>query len=158
MIRHRSAAIAIAVLLSAAVSRAQTGNPNPKNFRLLVDGSESPGVSGFEIAFEKAPDIAYSPRVVAARGEAPRLSLTLTPKGVGAISSWLNDAGNGSAVATRTVNIQSLDNEGNVVLEWRLDGVQPVAITQLSAGPGNQITVSVVFAFEKLTVLRASSS
>lgn len=158
MNRTRILLIVAASLLLPAVSRAQTGNPNPKNFRLSFDGSEAPGVAGFEIDFEKAPDLAYSPRLVAARGPAPRLSLTLTPKGVAAISSWLNDAGNGAAVTPKTADIQSLDTDGNVVVEWRLDGVQPVAITQLSAGTGNQIAISVVFAFEKLTVVRASTN
>jgi hypothetical protein len=158
MIRGRIISLAITILLSASVSRAQTGNPNPKNFRLLFDGAEAAGVAGFEIDFERAPDLAFSPRLVAARGSAPRLSLTLTPKGIAGISSWLNDAGNGAVVTPRSVDIQSLDTDGGVVLEWRLDGVQPVAITQLSAGTGGQTTVSVVFAFEKLTVVRASTN
>jgi hypothetical protein len=146
------------LLLGGGAAFAQTGNPNPKNFRMILDGGETPGVTGFAIDFERNPELALNIRRVAAPSATPKLTLTLTPKGLNTLSGWLNDAGSGNDVAPRSVEIQSLDNEGNVLIDWRLDGVQPVAITQASNGAGLTPTASVIFAFEKLTLVKASSN
>ncbi len=149
---------AIGALAIAAGAAAQTSNPNPKNFKLLLDGAEIPGVAGFAVDFERDPSIAYSPRRIAAPAAAPRLTLVATPKGLNAIQSWLNDAGNGNNPAARTVEIQTLDNEGTVLIDWRLDSVEPIAVNATSSGTGNSPTVAILFAFEKLTLIRASAN
>jgi hypothetical protein len=148
---------ALGVALFAAAAAAQTSNPNPKNFALRVDGGETPGVAGFAIDFERALDIAYSPRQVTAPAPSPRLTLNLTPKGLAALSEWLNEAGAGGSVAPKSVEILSLDNEGTVLIDWRLDGVVPVAITQLSSGSGNSPVVAVIYAFERITLVKAKA-
>ncbi len=152
-------AIAAAALLGAALpAAAQTGNPNPKNFQMLMDGGQVPGIAGFAVDFEKNPVIAYSPRRVASPLPYPTLTLTVTPKGLAALSSWINDAGSGATPATKSVEIQLIDNSGTLLVDWRLDGVQPVAILQDSSGVGNSPTASVILAFEKLTLVSASSN
>lgn len=143
------------VLVPAA--RAQTSNSNPRNFKLLLDGAEVAGVSGFSVSFERDPSIAYSPRRIAAPAAAPRLTVTATPKGLSALQSWINDAGNGNSPAARSVEIQSVDNEGTLLIDWRLDGVEPIAVNAVSSGTGNSPTVDILFAFEKLTLLHAKS-
>jgi hypothetical protein len=147
----------IALLAAIPAARAQTTNPNPKNFKMIVDGGEAPGVAGFAIDFERGAEIAYSPRRVAAPGSLPRLTLNLTPKGLNALSGWLNDAGNGAALTAKSVEIQSMDNEGTLLIDWRIDGAVPVAITQLSSGSGNSPIVAVILQFEKLTLVKAKS-
>jgi len=152
---HRiAAAAALAVALGAPVG-AQTSNPNPKSFRMFVDGGEVSGVAGFAIDFEKDRDLAISLRRVAAPSTVPKLTLTLTPKGLNALSAWINDAGDGTPVEKRTLEILSVDNEGTVLIDWKLDGVQPVAITQTSSTGVFSPTAAVVFAFDKLTLVRA---
>ena len=155
--KTRFGPLAIALSLFAAVAAAQTTNPNPKNFALRVDGADSPGAAGFAIDFERALDIAYSPRQITAPAPSPRLTLNLTPKGLAALSDWINEAGAGGAVTPRSVEILSLDNEGTVLVDWKLDGVSPVAITQLSSGTGNAPVAAVIFAFEKLTLVKAKA-
>ena len=155
--RTRIRPIAIAAALFAAGAAAQTTNPNPKNFALRVDGGETPGVAGFAIDFERALDIAYSPRQITAPAPSPRLTLNLTPKGLAALSDWLNEAGAGGTVTPKSVEILSLDNEGSVLIDWRLDGVSPVAITQLSSGSGNSPVVAVIYGFEKITLVKAKA-
>ena len=149
--------LAIAIFLFAAAAAAQTSNPNPKNFALRVDGGETPGVAGFAIDFERALDIAYSPRQITAPAPSPRLTLNLTPKGLAALSDWLNEAGSGGSIAPKSVEVLSLDNEGTVLIDWRLDGVSPVAISQLSSGTSNSPVAAVIFAFEKITLVKAKS-
>lgn len=153
----RPAAIVFLALASAAAASAQTSNPNPKNFKMIVDGGETPGVAGFAIDFERNADIAYSPRRVVAPANAPRLTINLTPKGLNALSSWLNDAGNGTSVAPKSIEIQSIDNEETLLIDWRIDGAVPVAISQLSSGNGNAPVVAVILQFEKLTLVKAKS-
>ncbi len=142
----------------AAAAGAQTSNPNPRNFKLLLDGVEIQGVAGFAVDFEREPTIAYSPRRVAAPAAAPRLTLVATPKALNAIQSWLNDAGNGNNPAARTVEIQTIDNEGTLLIDWRLDSVEPIAVNATSSGTGNSPTVAVLFAFDKLTLLQAKAN
>ncbi|HKB69438.1 MAG TPA: hypothetical protein VKH46_01250 [Thermoanaerobaculia bacterium] len=151
------ARIALLLLAVSAAASAQTTNPNPKNFRMLIDGGETPGVAGFAIDFERSAAIAYSPRLVVAPAQAPRLTLNLTPKGLSALSGWLNDAGNGVSVAARSIEIQSLDNEETVLIDWRIDGAVPIAISQLSSGNGTSPLVAVILQFEKLTLVKAKS-
>lgn len=149
----------VAVALAfASASSAQTSNPNPRNFRLLLDGAETHGVAGFAVDFEREPSIAYSPRRVAAPAASPRLTLTATPKGLNAIQSWLNDAGNGNTPAQRSVEIQMLDDSGALLIDWRLDGVEPIAVNATSSGTGSSPTVAVLFAFQKLTLVSASAN
>src|SRR5512146_3186066 len=124
------ARLVLVLLALCAAASAQTTNPNPKNFRMLIDGGETPGVAGFAIDFERGANIAYSPRVIAAPAAAPRLTLNLTPKGLNALSEWLNDAGNGASVTPKSIEIQSVDNEGTLLIDWRIDGAVPVAISQ----------------------------
>ncbi len=152
------ARLALILLAACATSaHAQTTNPNPKNFKMIVDGGEVPGVAGFAIDFERNAEIAYSPRRVAAPASAPHLTLNLTPKGLNALSAWLNDAGNGAAVTPKSVEIQSLDNEGTLLIDWRIDGAVPVAISQLSSGNGNTPVVAAILQFEKLTLVKAKA-
>jgi hypothetical protein len=151
------ARIALVVLAVSAAVSAQTTNPNPKNFRMLIDGGETPGVAGFAIDFERNANIAYSPRVIAAPAAAPRLTLNLTPKGLAALIDWINEAGAGGTVAPKSVEIQSVDNEGTLLVDWRIDGAVPVAISQLSSGNGNSPVVAVILQFEKLTLVKAKS-
>ena len=146
-----------AILVFAGTAGAQTGNPNPKNFKMIIDGGETPGIAGFAIDFERAADIAYSPRRVAAPAAAPRLTLNLTPKGLNALSSWLNDAGNGASVESKSIEVQSIDNEGTLLIDWRIDGAVPIAISQLSSGSGNSPVAVVILQFEKLTLVKAKS-
>ncbi|HET9794498.1 MAG TPA: hypothetical protein VFS34_08560 [Thermoanaerobaculia bacterium] len=148
--------VPLVLALAAAVS-AQTGNPLPKNFRMLIDGGETPGITSFAIDFERNASIAYSPRVIAAPAGAPRLTINLTPKGLNALQGWLNDAGAGGTVAPKSVEIQSIDNEGTLLIDWRVDGAVPVAITQLSSGTGNDPLVAVILQFDKLTLIKAKS-
>ncbi len=155
--KTRIGPFAIALSLFAAAAAAQTTNPNPRNFALRVDGADTAGAAGFAIDFERALDIAYSPRQITAPAPTPRLTLTLTPKGLAGLSDWLNEAGSGGTVSPRSVEILSLDNEGTVLIDWKLDGVSPIAITQLSSGTGNAPTVAVIFGFEKLTLVKAKS-
>jgi len=145
------------LLAIAAAASAQTGNPLPKNFRMLIDGGETPGIASFAIDFERNASIAYSPRVIAAPAGSPRLTINLTPKGLNALQGWLNDAGAGGTVTPKTIEIQSLDNEDTLLIDWRIDGAVPVAITQLSSGTGNTPQVAVILQFEKLTLVKAKS-
>ena len=41
--------IVAASAIAGSVS-AQTSNPNPKNFKLIIDGGEAPGIAGFPSA------------------------------------------------------------------------------------------------------------
>lgn len=141
----------------AGAASAQTSNPGTKNFKMIIDGGETPGVAGFAIDFERNADIAYSPRRVVAPANAPRLTLNLTPKGLNALSSWLNDAGNGASVTPKSIEIQSVDNEETLLIDWRIDGAVPIAISQLSSGNGNAPVVAVILQFEKLTLVKAKS-
>lgn len=145
------------VLAVAASAQAQTGNPNPKNFKMIIDGGETPGVTGFAIDFERSAGIAYSPRVIAVPAGVPRLTINLTPKGLNALSAWLNDAGNGATMTPKSIEIQSLDNDGNLLIDWRIDGGVPVSIAQLSSGTGNDPVVSVIVQFQNLTLIKAKS-
>lgn len=156
-LKTRIGPFAIALALFAAAAAAQTTNPNPKNFALRVDGADTPGAAGFAIDFERALDIAYSPRQITAPAPTPRLTLTLTPKGLAGLSDWLNEAGAGGSISPKSIEILSLDNEGSVLIDWKLDGVSPVAITQLSSGSGNSPVASVIFAFDKITLVKAKS-
>jgi hypothetical protein len=124
---------------------------------MIIDGGETPGIAGYALAFERNASIAYSPRLIAAPAEAPRLTLNLTPKGLNALSSWLNDAGNGASVGAKSIEIQSLDNEGTLLIDWRIDGAVPIAISQLSSGTGNSPVVAVILQFEKLTLVKAKA-
>ena len=124
---------------------------------MLIDGGETPGVAGFAIDFERNASIAYSPRVIAAPAAAPRLTLNLTPKGLAALIDWINEAGAGGTVAPKSVEIQSTDNEGTLLVDWRIDGAVPVAISQLSSGSGNSPVVAVILQFERLTLVKAKS-
>ena len=151
------ARLVLLLLAVSAAASAQTTNPLPKNFRMLIDGGETPGIASFAIDFERNAAIAYSPRIIAAPAGAPRLTINLTPKGLNALSGWLNDAGNGGDVAPKTIEIQSLDNEGGLLIEWRVDGAVPIAISQLSSGTGNSPLVAVILQFEKLTLVKAKS-
>jgi hypothetical protein len=145
------------LLAVAAAAAAQTGNPLPKNFKMIIDGGETPGIASFAIDFERSASIAYSPRVIAAPSGAPRLTINLTPKGLNALQGWINDAGAGGTVTPKTIEIQSVDNEDTLLVDWRIDGAVPVAITQLSAGTGNSPLVAVILQFEKLTLIKAKS-
>ncbi len=156
--RNRIGRLALAIALFSAAAQAQTSNPNPKTFALRVDGTDTPGVAGFAIDFERALDIAYSPRQVTAPSPSPKLTLNLTPKGLAALSDWLNQAGAGAAVGPRSVEILSLDNEGTVLIDWKLDGVAPVAITQISSGSGNSPVVAVIYSFNTITLVSAKSN
>jgi hypothetical protein len=151
------ALIGILALAAASVALAQTENPNPRNFKLLLDGGEVAGVSGYSIDFERAPDIAYSPRRVAAPAAAPRLTLTLTPKGLHALSGWINEAGAGGSVAPHTVEVQALDNEGSVLVHWKLDSAQPIAVTEISAATGS-VTATLLLEFQRLTLVSARAN
>ena len=155
--KTRPAAIVFLALVSAAAASAQTSNPGTKNFKMIIDGGEAPGIAGFAIDFERNAEIAYSPRRVVAPANAPRLTLNLTPKGLNALSSWLNDAGNGASVTAKSIEIQSVDNEDTLLIDWRIDGAVPVAISQLSSGNGNAPVVAVILQFEKLTLVKAKS-
>jgi hypothetical protein len=146
-----------AVLALAGPARAQTANSSPKNFRLIVDGGEAPGVAGFAIDFERTQDLAYSIRKIAAPGTSPKLTLTLTPKGLNAFLAWLNEAGAGGTVTSKTIEVQSLDNEGVVLVHWRMENAIPTAITQLSSGVGTSVTAAVVLSFDKLTLVKAKA-
>ena len=44
-----------------------------------------------------------------------------------------------------------------VLIDWRIDGAVPVAISQLSSGNGNAPVVAVILQFEKLTLVKAKS-
>jgi hypothetical protein len=149
--------IGILALAAASVALAQTENPNPRNFKLLLDGGEVAGVSGYSIDFERAPDIAYSPRRVAAPAAAPRLTLTLTPKGLHALSGWINEAGAGGSVSQRTIEVQALDNEGTVLVDWRLEGTEPIAVTEISNATG-PVTATLLLQFQKLTLVSARAN
>lgn len=155
--KTRPAMVVLVVLAFAAAASAQTGIPTPKNFRMIIDGGEAPGIAGFGIDFERHAEIAYSPRLVAAPALVPRLTLNLTPKGLNALMGWINDAGNGGSVTPKTIEIQSLDNEGTLLIDWRIDGAVPVAINQLSSGVGISPTVVMILQFEKLTLVKAKS-
>jgi hypothetical protein len=155
-VRRTVSPIAFALLLAASTG-AQTSNPGPRNFKMLLDGAETPGIAGFAVDFERDPTIAYSPRRIAAPAASPRLTLTATPKGLNALQAWLNDAGNGNSPAARSIEIQAVDNEGVVLIDWRLDNVEPIAISETSSGTGSSPTAAVVFAFEKLTLIRAKA-
>jgi hypothetical protein len=124
---------------------------------MIIDGGETPGIAGYALDFERNAAIAYSPRLVVAPAQAPRLTLNLTPKGLNALSSWLNDAGNGASVDSKSIEIQSLDNEGTLLIDWRIDGAVPIAISQLSSGTGNSPVVAVILQFEKLTLVKAKA-
>ena len=156
--KTRIARLALGLAFFAAAAGAQTTNPNQKNFSLRIDGADTPGVAGFAIDFERALDIAYSPRQIVAPAPSPRLTLNLTPKGLAALSDWLNQAGSGGTVAPKSIEILSLDNEGNVLIDWRLDGVTPIAITQLSSGTGNSPVVGVIYGFQTITLVGAKSN
>jgi len=147
----------VLVLAVSAAARAQTSNPNPKNFKMIIDGGETPGIASFAIDFERSAGIAYSPRVVAAPAGVPRLTINLTPKGLNALSSWLNDAGNGATATPKSIEVQSLDNEGTLLIDWRIDGAVPISITQLSSGTGNNPLVAVILQFQNLTLIKAKS-
>jgi hypothetical protein len=145
------------VLAVAAAAAAQTGNPLPKNFKMLIDGGETPGIASFAIDFERNASINYSPRVIAAPAGAPRLTINLTPKGLAALQAWLNDSGAGGTVTPKSIEIQTIDNEGTLLIDWRIDGAVPVAIVQLSSGTGNDPLVAVILQFDKLTLVKAKS-
>ncbi|HET7453793.1 MAG TPA: hypothetical protein VFL12_13685 [Thermoanaerobaculia bacterium] len=149
--------LALALLAVAAAASAQTSIPIPKNFRMIIDGGETPGIASFAIDFERSAQIAYSPRVIAAPAGSPRLTVNLTPKGLNALSGWINDAGSGGTPAAKSIEIQSLDDEGNLLIDWRIDGAVPVAITQLSSGVGNSPTVGMILQFDKLTLIKAKA-
>ncbi|MGH9441677.1 MAG: hypothetical protein ACRD16_05340 [Thermoanaerobaculia bacterium] len=155
--KTRIGRITLAITFFAAAATAQTTNPNPKNFALRVDGADASGIAGFAIDFERALDIAYSPRQITAPAPTPHLTLNLTPKGLAGLLDWLNEAGAGGSVTPRTVEILSLDNSGTVLIDWKLEGVSPIAITQLSSGTGNSPIAGVIFAFEKITLVKAKS-
>lgn len=151
------ARLALAVFAISAAAAAQTSIPIPKNFRMIIDGGETPGIASFAIDFERTAAIAYSPRVIAAPLSLPRLTVNLTPKGLNALSGWINDAGSGGTPAAKSIEIQSLDDEGTLLIDWRVDGAVPIAITQLSSGTGNSPTVGVILQFEKLTLVKAKA-
>lgn len=155
--KSRFSGLALAFIALSSVLRAQTSNPNPKTFALRMNGVDTPGVAGFAIDFEKGLDIAYSPFHVTAPAPSPRLTLNLTPKGLAALSDWLNAAGSGGAAPPVSIEVISLDNEGTVLIDWRLDGVAPVAITQVSSGTGNSPIVAVICGFDRITLLRAKA-
>jgi hypothetical protein len=156
-VKRQAVLVLTAVWALAGAARAQTSNPSPKNFRLIVDGGEAPGVAGFAIDFERTPDLAFSIRKIAAPGSSPKLTLTLTPKGLNAFSAWLNEAGAGGSVSSKTIEVQSLDNEGAVLIHWRMESAIPTAITQLSSGVGPSPTAAVVLSFDKLTLVKAKA-
>ncbi len=85
------------------------------------------------------------------------MTLILTPKGLNAFLAWLNEAGAGGAVTSKTIEVQSLDNEGVVLVHWRMENSIPTAITQLSSGVGTSPTAAVVLSFEKLTLVKAKA-
>ena len=156
--RYRYTGVALALILCAAAAFAQTGNPSPKTFAVRVNGVDTPGVAGFAIDFEKAIDIAYSPFHITAPSPSPRVTLNLTSKGLAVLSDWLNAVGSGAPASPMSVEILSLDIEGTVLIDWRLDGVAPVAITQVSAGVGNTPVVALICGFDKITLVSAKAN
>lgn len=151
------ARLGLMLLLAPAVVRAAGPDPRENNFRFLVDGTQIDGVVGFRIDFTQNPStrddqrrlgVAYSP-------DQRRLVITVTQKGLNRLQDWLNSATDTGTPAVKTVEIQALDNQSNLLAKWQLTSVTPSTFSSAVAGNINEVDATVEFLFDRLKLIEA---
>lgn len=151
------AAILLLCLFAPPVARADGPDPRENNFHFLVDGVQIDGVVGYQIAFSRNPEsrddqrrlgLLYSP-------DQRRLVITLTQKGLNRLQDWLNSATDTANPVGKTVQIQALDNQSNMLAIWELTSVTPSTFTCAAAGNINEVDSTVEFVFDRLKLLQA---
>ncbi len=153
----RLARLALLFLLSPAVSRAAGPDPRENNFRFLADGVQIDGVVGFRIDFSQNPSsrddqrrlgVAYAP-------DQRRLVITVTQTGLNRLQDWLNSATDTGTPTSKTVEIQALDNQSNLLARWQLTAVTPSTFSSAVAGNISEVDATVEFAFDRLKLVEA---
>ncbi len=147
------------LLLLGLAPAALAAGPDPRanNFRVLADGVQIDGVVGFRIDFTQNPatrddqrrlGVAYAP-------DQRRLVLTVTQTGLNRLQDWLNSATDTGTPAVKTVEIQALDNQSNLLAKWQLTAVTPSTFSSAVAGNINEVDATVEFAFDRLKLIEA---
>jgi len=155
--KNRLVRIGLLFLLIPALGRAAGPDPRENNFNLLADGTKIDGVVGFRIDFTQNPrttddqrrlGVAYSPNQ-------RQLVITVTQKGLNRLQDWLNSATDTGTPTSKTVEIQAMDNQGNLLARWQLTNVTPSTFSSAVAGNINEVDATVEFTFDKLKLLEA---
>jgi len=155
--KSRLVRLGLLFLLIPVLGRAAGPDPRENNFNFLADGTKIDGVVGFRIDFTQNPaskddqrrlGVAYSP-------DQRRLVITVTQKGLNRLQDWLNSATDTGTPTSKTVEIQAMDNQGNLLARWQLTNVTPGTFSSAVAGNINEVDATVEFAFDKLKLLEA---
>jgi hypothetical protein len=144
-------------LLVPAPARAAGPDPRENNFHFLVEGTQIDGVVGYRIEFVRSPvtrddqrrlGLAYSP-------DQRRLVITVTQKGLNRLQDWLNSATDTATPTGKTVQIQALDNQSNLLASWELTAVMPSTFSSAAAGNINEVDSTIEFVFDRLKLVEA---
>jgi hypothetical protein len=137
---------------------AQTGpDPAENSFQFFVDGALTAGVVGYQIAFNHDPqartdsrrlDTLYSP-------DNRRFSITVTQKGLNRLMDWINSATNTGTPVTKNVSIVARTNDQTILARWELTGVTPATFSSAGQGVLTQVSATVEFAYQTLTLVQA---
>jgi len=147
----------LVLLLAPSVASAAGPDPREKNFHFLVDGTQIDGVVGFRIDFTQMPSTPEDQRRlgVSYAPDQRRLVITVTQTGLNRLQDWLNSATDSGAPTSKTVEIQALDNQSNLLARWQLTDVAPSTFSSAVAGNINEVDATVEFAFDKLKLVEA---
>jgi hypothetical protein len=152
------AAVLLLFLCGSAAIRADGSDPREANFRFFVDGAQIDGVVGYRIEFALVPVTKTGNRRLDAPYEPSQrvLFITVTQKGLNRLQDWLNGTTSTEAPASKTVQIQALDNKSNLLASWELTTVAPSTFSSAAAGNINEVDSTVEFTFNHLRLIQAS--
>ena len=156
MIRFRSV-LFLVLLLRASGLHAQILEPREQSYQFFVDGVLTAGVVGYKLDFNHDPlsrsesrrlDSAYSPDV-------HHLSITVTPKGLNRLQSWLNSATTTGNAAAKNVSLIVRQPDNTVLARWDLTGAIPQTFSSAASGAVASIDSEVGFYYDTLTLVQA---
>jgi hypothetical protein len=144
-------------LLAPAGARAAGPDPRENNFRFFVDGTQIDGVVGYRIEFVRLPVSREDPRRLglAYSPDQRRLVITVTQKGLNRLQDWLNSATDTATPAGKSVQIEALDNQSNILAKWELTAVMPSTFSSAASGNISEIDSTIEFVFDRLRLVEA---
>ena len=157
MLRSRILLMLLAMLPGAWLGAQVGPDPRENSFQFFVDGVVTQGVIGYRIEFNHDPqtrtdsrqlNTAYSP-------DQRRLAVTVTQKGLNRLQGWLNDATANDNPVSKSVAIVARDAQNVVLARWELTNVQPATISSAGAGTLTEVTATIEFSYNTLTLTQA---
>ena len=157
MLRSRILLMLLAMLPGAWLGAQVGPDPRENSFQFFVDGAVIQGVIGYRIEFNHDPqtrtdsrqlNTAYSP-------DQRRLAVTVTQKGLNRLQGWLNDATANDNPVSKSVAIVARDAQNVVLARWELTNVQPATISSAGAGTLTEVTATIEFSYNTLTLTQA---